>query len=211
MHIPRTRVKFCGMTRAEDAVFASEQGADAIGLIFHPKSPRVVDLATADEISRAVNPLCQVVAVVVNPEQQWLDQLLASVQIHAIQFHGDETPEFCAQFGLPYFKVIRMHADTNLVEICARYADASGILLDTYVRGHPGGTGQSFDWAQAKQVDDHRLIVAGGLAPENVVGAVVESGAFAIDVNSGVEVSPGVKDHGKIAQVLHQLSDARLR
>ncbi len=211
MLVPRTRVKFCGMTHTEDAVFASEQGADAIGLIFYPKSPRAVDQTTAERISRAVSPLCQVVAVVVNPQQQWLDQLINSVPIHAIQFHGDESPEFCAHFGLPYFKAIRMQVDTDLAKVCARYENASGILLDTYVSGSPGGTGQSFNWAQAKQVDDHRLIIAGGLAPENIVDAVVESGAFAVDVNSGVEVSPGVKDHGKIAQVLNHLSDARLR
>ena len=201
------RIKFCGMTRPEDAAFASTLGADAVGMIFYEKSARNISPAKAREVIAELNPLCSPVAVVVNPEPVFMDGLLSQLDIQLIQFHGDESPEFCEQFGLPYLKAVRMRPETDLGALRERYRSARALLLDTFDKAMVGGTGRPFDWGmlEAAGVDKRELILAGGLGPDNVVRAVEETGIHSLDVNSGVEIAPGIKDHEMMHRVMQAL------
>ncbi len=200
------RIKLCGMTRPEDAALASELGADAIGIIFYEKSARNVSRSLAQEIVTAVNPLCSVVAVVVNPKAGEVESILESVPISLIQFHGDESPEFCAQFQRPYMKAVRMKQGTNLVALRQKYAGARGLLLDTFDKNLIGGTGHPFDWAMLDadvlQTPGPVMVLAGGLSPANVSRAIADTGIRNLDVNSGIEIAPGVKDSEKMRAVM---------
>ena len=211
----RIRIKLCGMTRPEDAALASALGADAIGMIFYAKSPRNVSLKAAREISRAVNPLCSVVAVVVNPSRQYMDELLKAVPIHIIQFHGDESVEFCMSFDKPFFKAVRMKEGLDLQQKRIEYAAASALLLDTYDKDSVGGTGRAFDWSvlggtEQQKVDQADIILAGGLSPDNIEQAIAQTGVYNLDVNSGVESAPGVKDHDKMRTIMQIKSNHTL-
>ena len=203
------RIKFCGMTRTQDAALASRLGADAVGMIFFEKSARNISLSRAREIIAELNPLCSPVAVVVNPEVVFVEEMLGRLDIHLIQFHGDETPEFCEQFATPYIKAVRVTEDTRLSELRERYGSARALLLDTYDKNLVGGTGRTFDWGllQGENREPARpeLILAGGLGPGNVVDAVKHTGVTTLDVNSGIESAPGIKDHGKMRDVVRRL------
>ncbi len=198
----QVRIKICGMTRAEDAKLASDLGADAIGVIFYEKSPRTAQITHAADIVNAVSPLCKSVAVVVNPKVALVEQILAAANFDILQFHGEETPQFCEQFGMPYIKAIRMADDIDLQQRATIYTSASGLLLDTYVPGVVGGTGKTFDWSRAKSLNDNRLILAGGLDEHTLKQAAEESSAFCLDLVSSVEQFPGIKDKAKLHAVL---------
>lgn len=194
-----TRVKICGITRESDAAWASEQGADAIGLVFYGPSPRnIADLGAARAIAQAVNPYTSVVALVVNPTQSELDSILASVPVNVIQFHGDESAEFCESYMRPYVKALRMKEGMDVGQAMNAFSSASGILLDTYKKGVPGGTGESFNWERVPRARNRPIVLAGGLTPENVEQAVLVSAPDAVDVSGGVESSPGLKDNTKV-------------
>ena len=194
------------MTRPEDAALASELGADAIGIIFYEKSARNVSRSLAQEIVAAVNPLCSTVAVVVNPEAEEVESILDSVPISLIQFHGDESPEFCAQFGRPYVKAIRMREGTDLQALRVEYSSARALLLDTFDKNLVGGTGHPFDWAMLDkdllQTPGPAMVLAGGLSPANVSRAIIDTGIQNLDVNSGIEIAPGIKDSEKMRAVM---------
>ena len=204
------RIKLCGMTRPEDAALASDLGADAIGMIFYAKSARNVSLLQAEEIVTAVNPLCGIVAVVVNPEVQQLSEILARIPVSAIQFHGDESPVFCARFQRPYIKAVRMRDGTDLSALRLQYAGARALLLDSFDKNLVGGTGKPFDWSvldmNLNQTAGPKIMLAGGLTPENVVDAVARTGIANLDVNSGIERAPGIKDPQKMREVMRKLS-----
>lgn len=194
-----TRVKICGITRPADADFAAQAGADAIGIVFYPRSARyVADLALAREIAQSAGPLVTVVGLFVDAETQWIEKVLTAVPLNLLQFHGDESPSICASYQRPFIKAIRMQEGLDLQQKFSDYAHASGFLLDTYVQGEPGGTGQCFNWLRFPKDCEKHVILAGGLTPENVIAAVSATQAYAVDVSGGVELRPGIKDHDKI-------------
>lgn len=203
----RTRVKICGITRRQDADFAADSGVDAIGLVFYPPSPRAISIAQAQNITVGLAPFVTTVALFVDPEQAEVSSCLDAVSIDIIQFHGDETPEFCSQFGKPYIKAIRMRPGTDLAQLAERYASASALLLDTYQPGIPGGTGTSFDWSLISQIDKP-IILAGGLQSENVAEAIKLVRPFAVDVSGGVEREKGIKSQDKISAFMREVANA---
>lgn len=205
------RIKLCGMTRPPDAALASSLGADAVGMIFYEKSARNISIAQARDLIFELNPLCSAVAVVVNPEPVFVESLLSQLDIQLIQFHGDEPASFCEQFKMPYIKAIRMNVDTRLADIRKEYARARALLLDTFDKNLVGGTGRTFDWnlldhggldETAASLHRPELMLAGGLGPDNAAAAIKRTGICSIDINSGVETAPGIKDHDKIRAMM---------
>ena len=195
----RTRAKICGITRLEDALAAVEYGADAIGLVFYKPSPRYVSIKQAATISAALPPFVSVVALFVDPTQGEVNAVLSRVRIDVLQFHGEESEVACAQYSLPYLKVIRVKTDTNLIQYAQAYGTAKALLLDTYSEHAVGGTGQVFDWSLIPNNLPVPIILAGGLTPENVSEAVKQVKPYAVDVSGGVETSKGIKNSVKIA------------
>ena len=192
------RVKICGITRVEDALAAAAAGADAIGLVFYAKSPRAVDIEQARVILAALPPFATTVGLFVDAERSELERILASVPLDLLQFHGDESVQQCEAFGRPYIKALRVKAGDDIAAQVARYPSAQGILLDAYVEGVPGGTGEAFDWSLIPQTLSKPLILAGGLRPDNVAEAVSRVRPYAVDVSGGVEANKGVKDVEKV-------------
>ncbi len=207
----RTRIKICGVTDPDTARAAVAAGADAIGLIFHPPSARHLQLAQAARIRRAAGPFVATVAVMVNPDAAQVDEIIAQVQPSCLQFHGEEPPDFCAGFGLPYLKAVRITGtgtgagtetgkeEADLPALESRYGSAQGILLDTHAPDQYGGTGVPFDWARARYGGRLPLILAGGLSADNVAEALAEVAPYGVDVSTGVETD-GRKDPEKIRQ-----------
>ena len=204
----RTRVKICGITRAEDALEAVRQGADAIGLVFYTHSPRNVTLAQAAEIVSKVPAFVTVVGLFVDAEPAFIQEVLSSVKLDLLQFHGDETPSACRQYSRPYMKAIRVKNGTNLVQYTSDYADAKALLLDAFAEGVPGGTGLVFDWSLIPQSLSLPVVLAGGLNAENVGLAIEQVRPYAVDVSGGVEASKGIKDAAKIAAFMRGVSNA---
>lgn len=201
-----TRVKICGITRVEDAVAASSAGADAIGLVFYEKSRRFIsDLGLANDIAASVGPFVSVVALFVNPDRQTLERTLDQVPVDLVQFHGDENDDICYRCEKPYIKALRVDADADVEVMIERYPRARGILLDTYVRGIPGGTGKAFDWSKVPKRAAKAIILAGGLHRGNVREAIGATQPYAVDVSGGVEQTPGIKDHDKIKAFISQV------
>jgi phosphoribosylanthranilate isomerase len=199
------------MRRPQDAALASSLGADAVGMIFYEKSPRNVSISQAQEVISELNALCSPVAVVVNPEAKFVEKLLSQLDVQLIQFHGNESAAFCEQFKVPYIKAVRMKEGIALADIRKQYAGARGLLLDTFDKNLVGGTGRIFDWnlLDEPQSGSQRsdLILAGGLGPENMVDAIRQTGISTVDVSSGIETAPGVKDHDKMREVLYIAKD----
>jgi phosphoribosylanthranilate isomerase len=195
----RTRVKICGITRREDALDAVRLGADAIGLVFYPPSPRCVPLDQASAIVDRLPPFVTVVGLFVNASREEIGDVLGAVRIDLLQFHGTECPEYCAAHGRPYIKAVRVREGVDLLAERERYAGASALLLDTYQPGVPGGTGRAFDWGLVPPELGAQAILAGGLDPDNVGEAVRRVRPYAVDVSGGVEREKGRKDAGKIA------------
>jgi phosphoribosylanthranilate isomerase len=204
----RTRVKICGITRPEDAAAAIEYGADALGLVFYPPSPRFVTVEQAREIVAGLAPYVTVVGLFVNEERNKIDDVLSKVRIDLLQFHGDETPEECMYYSKPYTKAIRMRDDVDLDVELERYSQAEGLLLDTYRKGVPGGTGATFNWEQIPDGSADSIILAGGLNSENVVQAIERVRPYAVDVSGGVEKEKGIKDAEKIAAFMRGVKSA---
>lgn len=197
-----TRVKVCGITNSVDALLASQYGADAIGLVFYPPSPRFVTIEQAKDISCSLPPFLKVVALFVDATREEIQTVLAQLDIDIIQFHGKESPDFCASFSRPYIKAIRMQEGIDLLQLERDYASARGLLLDTYKKGVPGGTGEVFNWDQLPHSLTKPIILAGGLAPRNVARAIQIVNPYAVDVSGGVEAEPGKKDQHKIAEFM---------
>ncbi|AJO77717.1 phosphoribosylanthranilate isomerase [Pseudomonas sp. MRSN 12121] len=196
--MPAVRSKICGITRIEDALAAVEAGADAIGLVFYARSPRAVNVQQARAIIAALPPFVTTVGLFVNASRCELGEILDAVPLDLLQFHGDETPADCEGYHRPYIKALRVKAGDDIAGACAAYARASGILLDTYVEGVPGGTGEAFDWSLVPQGLSKPIILAGGLSAENVGQAIARVRPYAVDVSGGVEQSKGIKDHARI-------------
>lgn len=206
----KVRVKVCGITRMEDAVAAAELGVEALGFNFAPESPRCISLATARAICDALPPQVDRVAVVVNPTPESLTRVAREAGVNQFQFHGEESPEECAASPLPWFKAFRIGPDFAL-DALERY-DAPEHLLDAFHRSARGGTGDLADWSVAAQAARRfRIILAGGLDAENILAAVEAVRPVAVDVNSGVESAPGVKDHALLAQFIARLADGGYR
>jgi phosphoribosylanthranilate isomerase len=195
----RTRVKICGIVRIEDAMAAAQAGADAIGFVFDPKSPRHIHPDQALKIARALPPFITIVGLFVNAAPDTIEGVLSHVPLDLIQFHGDEKPEQCRRYHRSYIKAIHMQSNIELREKARLYGDATGLLLDTYVADVAGGSGQAFDWNRVPRDLGRPLILAGGLTPENVGAAIRQVHPYAVDVSSGVESSRGVKDAAKIS------------
>ena len=205
-----TRVKICGITREADARAAAAAGADAIGLVFYPDSPRAVSLEQAKEIAENVPPFVTIVALFVDEPADVVLRILERVAIDVIQFHGDETPGFCSQFGRPWIKALRMKPGFDVARECGRFAGARGMLLDTWQDGKPGGTGQVFDWSLASSNNySLPLVLAGGLHPDNVAEAVMTVRPAAVDVSGGVESAPGIKDAAKMCDFINAVRSVR--
>jgi len=195
----RTRVKICGIVRIEDAMAAAQAGADAIGFVFDPKSPRHIHPDQALKIARALPPFITIVGLFVNAAPDTIEGVLSHVPLDLIQFHGNEKPEQCRRYHRSYIKAIHMQPDVDLHEKARLYGDATGLLLDTYAADVAGGSGQSFDWNRVPRDLGRPLILAGGLTPENVGAAIRQVHPYAVDVSSGVEQDKGIKDAGKIS------------
>lgn len=196
------QVKICGITRPEDGAAAASLGADAIGLVFWEGSRRAVDVDGARRICDALPPFIAVTALMVNPSPDEVELVLNSLPINVLQFHGDEAPAFCEQWRLPYIRALRAQAGVDLTAEAAKYPHARGFLLDAVHQGQFGGTGQTFDWALVPQSFNRHVILAGGLNPANVGEGVRQIRPVAVDVSSGVESSPGIKDHDKMQRFI---------
>ncbi len=205
-----TRVKICGITRNEDALACAHAGADAVGLVFYPPSPRYVEVARAAEIAGVLPPFVSTVGLFVNPTAEALRAVLGEMHLDLLQFHGDEPPEFCAGFGVPWLKAVRVKAGLDLVQYAFRYRQAKGLLLDAYVEGTPGGTGLSFDWSLIPAELPLPVVLSGGLEPANVAQAVQRVKPWAVDVSSGVEARKGIKDATKIAAFMEGVRSAEV-
>lgn len=204
----RTRVKICGITRIEDAHAAVSAGADAIGLVFWPSSPRFVATEQARAIAAAVPPFVAVVGLFVDAAPAAIHDVLKRVNLALLQFHGSESPEQCGTYGRPYIKAISMRDDVNLQAEEKRYAAAAGLLLDAFAGELVGGAGRSFDWSRIPAVRSKPIVLAGGLTPENVGDAIRRVRPEAVDVSSGVEASKGLKDPKKIAAFMQAVREA---
>ncbi|MCP5141300.1 MAG: phosphoribosylanthranilate isomerase [Chromatiales bacterium] len=198
-----TRIKICGITRPEDGAKAAELGADAIGLVFHERSPRNVGIGQARDIIAALPPFVKVVALFMNAPAGDVLEVLDRVPVDLLQFHGDEDTGYCQGFERPYIKAIPMGGgDVDVVAYSVRHARAAGILLDSHALGEAGGSGLTFDWDKAPQGLDKPLILAGGLTPANVEEGVRRVRPYAVDVSSGVESAPGIKDARLMAEFI---------
>jgi phosphoribosylanthranilate isomerase len=195
----RTRVKICGITRAEDARDAVAHGADAIGLVFYRPSPRCVSLARARDIASQAPPFVATVAVFVNPAREEVEEVIGECGISLLQFHGDEAPAFCASFSRPYIKAARIRPGLDLIKYLSPYTDAGAWMLDAYHGDLWGGTGGAFDWSAVPDNMVKPVILSGGLRADNVSGAIRQVRPYAVDVSTGVEASKGIKDAEKIA------------
>ena len=192
-----TRIKICGFTREEDVQAAVAAGADAIGLVFYPMSPRYVDLTKAAKLAQTVPPFVTIVGLFVNADSAVIRETLAAVPIHLLQFHGDEDAAYCRQFARPYLRAARVRPGLDLVEFAAAFGQARALLLDAFVEGYGGG-GHVFDWSLIPPDLPGNWILSGGLHAGNVAAALEKLRPVAVDVSSGVEVSKGIKDHDRI-------------
>jgi phosphoribosylanthranilate isomerase len=202
----RTRVKICGITRPADAAAAAQAGADAIGLVFYPPSPRYLNAERAVEIRDALPPFVQAVALFVNPDAAQVAQVLGRVRPSMLQFHGEETPEFCAQFGVPFIKAARVRPGADALEYLRPFSRAAAWLFDSYVPEY-GGVGESFDWSLVPAAETS-VILSGGLSPANVAEAIRRVRPWGVDVSSGVEAAKGLKDAAKIAAFMAEVRNA---
>ncbi|SEN12023.1 phosphoribosylanthranilate isomerase [Nitrosomonas marina] len=193
------RVKICGITRTEDALAAVDSGADAIGFVFWPNSARYITPHEAAEISADIPAFINTVGVYVDPEPEWVNETVQIAKLSLLQFHGNETRDFCDQFFLPYIKAIRVREDVDLLQYANRYDTAKGLLLDTYTKNMPGGTGHKFDWNLIPRQLPLPVILSGGLNAENISMAIKQVRPWAVDVSSGVESAKGIKDEQKIS------------
>ena len=204
----RTRVKICGITSLSDGLAAARHGADAIGLIFYPPSPRLVTLERAREIAASLPAFVARVAVFVNPAAADVDAVIRACRPDLLQFHGEEAADFCRSFGVPYLRALRVRPGVDLLESLSPFGDAAGWLLDAYRQELYGGTGEAFDWELIPRELVRPLILSGGLDVENVGAAIRRVRPWAVDVSSGVEAAKGVKDERRIAAFMEAVRSA---
>jgi phosphoribosylanthranilate isomerase len=204
----RTRVKFCGITRVEDALEAGALGVDAVGLVFARDSARALSPAQAARIVAALPPFVARVGLFLDAEPAFVRQICAEVPLDLLQFHGGEPAEYCRSFGKSYVKAIPMGDDADFASLAAPYADAAALLLDAHASGGQGGTGTRFDWDRVPRERPRPLVLAGGLSPGNVAEAIARVAPYAVDVSSGIEVAPGIKDSGKMARFIDEVRRA---
>ncbi len=193
-----TRIKFCGITRAEDARCAVEFGVDAIGFVLTRKSQRFVGVNQARALRRLLPPFVSAVALFMDDEPAWIEEVIAQMQPDLLQFHGSETPGFAASFARPYIKAVPMGSVENLGAYTALYPGASGFLLDSHAGGGLGGSGSAFDWRRVPRDPKCPIVLAGGLDTHNVAQAIALVRPYAVDVSSGIELAPGIKDPAKM-------------
>ena len=199
----RTRIKICGVSRPEDVAAAVVAGADAVGFVFHPGSPRFLTPDRARALAEALPPYVTPVGLFVNAAPATIAEAVAAVPALVLQFHGDETPEECAAAGRPYLRAARMAPGFDLLDFARRFSEAQGLLLDAHVEAY-GGSGKVFDWSLVPRAVPHRLVLSGGLHAGNVGSGIRELRPWAVDVSSGVESARGVKD----AAAIHAFCDA---
>jgi len=204
----QVRIKICGLTRREDLRDAVAAGADALGLVFYPPSPRCVDLRTAAQLARAVPPFVTLVGLFVNADPAVVRATLAAVPLHVLQLHGDEDEAYCRQFDRPYIKAARVRPGLDLLQYAAAFPSAQAILLDAFVDGYGGG-GKVFDWSLVPESLGRPLILSGGLDADNVGEAVRRLRPAAVDVSSGVEIGKGIKDAAKMHAFVAAVRAAR--
>ena len=203
----KIQTKICGITRAKDAQLAVKYGADAIGLVFFSGSKRCVTIHQAQNIVKILPPFVSVVALFVNETAERIHDILRQVPIDILQFHGDESSEFCQQFHRPYLKAIRVKNQTDIGHAMKHYTNARAVLFDAFVSGAYGGTGHTFDWRMLPQTLNGHWILSGGLNTENVAQAIRQTGAMAIDVSSGVEEDVGIKSAQKLMMFMQAIKD----
>lgn len=201
----RTRIKICGITRPQDGLAAANLGADAIGLVFYSKSARVIDVTQATRIIRALPPFIATVGLFVNAEPTEINAVLRQLPLQLLQFHGDEEPDYCSSFGLPYIKAVPMGIGADVQDYAQRFESASALLLDSHGGARTGGSGYGFDWALIPSHIGKPIILAGGLNPDNVTQALQRIRPFAVDVSSGVESTKGIKDIGLMHQFIRRV------
>lgn len=205
---PRTRVKICGITRLEDALEAALLGVDALGFVFYNKSPRNIDTKTARVICQQLPGFVTTIALFLNPEESLVRKVLAEVNIDCLQFHGTESVEFCESFGKPYIKALGVEGVDDIVALFDQYKSARSILLDSHATGKAGGTGQTFDWLSIPEKLRQKIILAGGLKPDNVANAIQQIKPYAVDLSSGVELAPGIKDSTLMVRLMSEIKRA---
>jgi len=206
----RTRIKICGVSRSEDVAAAVDAGADAIGLVFHPGSPRHVTLTQAVALAQALPPYVTPVGLFVNVDAATLAAVVAAIPTLVLQFHGDETPAQCAAPARPFLKAARMAPGFDLLDFARRFSEAQGLLLDAHVENY-GGSGKVFDWSLVPRGVPHRLVLSGGLHAGNVGSGIRQLRPWAVDVSSGVESARGVKDAAAIRAFCDAVREADLR
>ena len=201
----RVRIKICGITRPEDARIAAALGADAVGLVFYPDSPRYVTIEQARSITDALPPFVCKTGLFVNADEDTIRGVLDRVNLDLLQFHGEEDRQMCERYSKPYIKAVRMQATTDLTRLAAEYQSAGALLLDSFVEGLRGGTGRTFDWSLVSGDTGMPLILAGGLTAENVADAIRRVSPYGVDVSGGVESDKGIKDAGKMAEFINEV------
>ncbi|MBK1717927.1 phosphoribosylanthranilate isomerase [Thiocystis violacea] len=207
----RTRVKICGLTGARDIEAVVTTGADAVGFVFHPASPRAVTPEQARSLCRALPPFVTAVGLFVDAARETIEATLDQVPLDLLQFHGDEDPAFCAGFGRRWIKAVRMRPGIDLVLERERFAASDGLLLDAYEPGRAGGTGSRFDWDRIPGTIASDILLAGGLDPTNVAEAIERVRPYGVDVSGGVESSRGVKDPELIFAFMQGVRDGDQR
>ena len=203
-----TPVKICGITRVEDAHSAVGCGARALGFVFYAKSPRCIGAAQAAALVRALPPFVTTVGLFVNAEAAAVRAVLDAVPLDLLQFHGEETPDYCTAFARPFLKALRVRAGTDLLQYAREFSGARGLLLDAFVEGRHGGTGESFDWDLIPSSLPLPIVLSGGLHAGNVAAAIRRVRPWAVDVSSGVEAAPGIKDPARLAAFFQGVRDA---
>ena len=207
-----TAIKICGLTSVENALEVAESGVSAVGLVFYPESPRNVSLDIAKNIVESLPPFVSAVGLFVNPSPEEVSRTLESVDLHVLQFHGEENADFCSKFRKPYLKAINVSAEVDLVEYAKAYEGASGLLLDTFSEKVRGGTGETFDWDLVPTELDVPIVLAGGLRSDNVAAAIDRVRPWAVDVSSGVEgTQKGVKDPALVRDFIDEVKNADAR
>ena len=203
----RYYTKFCGITNVKDALNAQDAGCDAMGFVFVESSKRYISIDKCKSIINEVSPMVTIVALFANNTEHEIRNVLEQCDIHIIQFHGNETPEFCQQWQQPYWKAIPMADDVNPVEYSKKYVDAQGYLIDNYGSEKSGGSGHLFNWNKLPKDLDEKWILAGGLNPVNIKKALSATKIKSFDVSSGIEVSPGIKSKTKMINFIRNLND----
>jgi phosphoribosylanthranilate isomerase len=202
------RVKICGITSPEQALMAQDAGADLLGLVIYPKSSRYVDVQRAVQIRQVIGPKTQCVVLLVNADETSVHEVIEQVKPDLLQFHGDESPEFCQQFNFPFIRAIRMREGLDIDAEVSAYHAEGGFLFDAWSEDQYGGTGHQFDWSRLPTSTDYPLILAGGLNSDNVAEAVRLVRPDMVDVSGGVESSPGIKDRVKVAAFVRHAKEA---